>query len=57
MSNIPHGVLSDTQIARKNLVLTASRFFNPALLGVWMPQETLLVVFDLLLETRVRVFI
>ena len=41
--------------SQKNL--TASRFFNPALLGVWIPEETLLVVFDLLLETRVRVFI
>ena len=41
--------------SQKNL--TASRFFNPSLLGVWIPEETLLVVFDLLLETRVRVFI
>ena len=41
--------------SQKNL--TASCFFNPALLGVWIPEETLLVAFDLLLETRVRVFI
>ena len=41
--------------SQKNL--TSSRFFNPALLGVWIPEETLLVAFDLLLETRVRVFI
>ena len=56
MLNIPLGVSSDTQTGRKktwpHLV-----FFNPALLGVWIPEETLLVAFDLLLETRVRVFI
>ena len=37
--------------------LTASRFFNRTLLGVRIPEEKLCVVFDLLLETRARVFI
>ena len=39
--------------SQKNL--TASRFFDPALFGVWTLEQTLRV--DLLLETPVKVFI